>query len=300
MDSSNLVSVIVNCHNSDQFIEECINSIIAQSYRNLEIIVWDNNSHDSTASILNKLSRVDKRVKYFRGDKFVPLGTARNLALQKCCGSWIAFLDSDDLWDQNFLSDQMSALVGKEEIAFGFGYVTEFLHDSRTIPSHEKVREHIEAETSIFDKLLRGNFIYFSSLVFSREALNFLKKFRDDFVQAEDYELLLRLANKFNAIQIGHAYYRLHENNLSKRQTYELYIETLYILKLYLKHRKAKVNFSFNFAKFAIYCVKSKNHFLFFQTIRSQEYSLIYLFFGLAMVTLYRTTKFFRIIRKKL
>ncbi len=300
MDNSNLVSVVVNCHNSAHFIEECIKSIITQSYKNLEIIVWDNNSNDSTASIVHKLSKVDKRVKYFRGERFVPLGAARNLALQKCSGSWIAFLDSDDLWDRNFLSDQMITLAGKDEKVFGYGYVTEFFHDSKTIPSHETKSKPIEDAISIFEKLLKGNFVYFSSLVFSREALHFLKTFREDFVQAEDYELLLRLANRFNAIQTGHAYYRLHGDNLSKRQTAELYSETLDILKSYLKHRRAKISFAFNFANLAILCVKSKKYTFFIQTIRSKKYSLIYLFFGLGIVILYRTTKCFRLVHRKL
>jgi glycosyltransferase involved in cell wall biosynthesis len=298
LDNSKLVSVIVNCHNSEQFIEECIKSIVAQSYKNFEIIVWDNKSNDSTASIIRTLSRLDTRIKYFRGENFVPLGAARNLAIQKSLGSWIAFLDSDDLWDHNFLSDQMGALAGKEETVFGYGFVTEFIKDSKTISIHEKEKKQVEAEILIFEKLLKGNFIYFSSLVFSREALHFLKQFKEEFVQAEDYELLLRLASRFKAIQIGRAYYRLHGNNLSKRQTSELYIESLDILKSYLKHNRAKVSFAFNFAYFAIFCVKSRNYIFFFRTIRSQKYSFIYLFLGLAIITLYRITKYLRFIRK--
>ena len=300
MDNSNLVSVVVNCHNSEQFIEECIESIVLQSYKNFEIIVWDNNSNDLTASIVHELSRLDTRIKYFRGENFVPLGAARNLAIQKSSGSWIAFLDSDDLWDHNFLSDQMGALAGKEKTEFVYGYVTEFFQDSKTISSNRKENKQIEPEISVFDKLLKGNFIYFSSLVFSREALYFLNKFKEEFVQAEDYELLLRLASKFHAIQIGHAYYRIHKSNLSKRQTSELYIESLDILKSYLNHRRARLSFAFNFAKFAIFCVKSKNYVFFIRTVQSQNYSLIYLFFGLAIVAGYRTAKYSRIIRKKL
>jgi glycosyltransferase involved in cell wall biosynthesis len=296
----NLVSVVVNCHNSERFIEECIASITKQSYQNFEIIIWDNKSDDATASIVHELSTNDARIKYFRGESFVPLGAARNLAMQKCGGSWIAFLDSDDLWDHDFLFDQMSALAGKEKTSFGFGFVTEFFQDSKTIPNFGKEKKQIQTEISIFEKLLKGNFIYFSSLVFSREALNFLKNFKEEFVQAEDYELLLRLADKFDAIQTGHAYYRLHNNNLSKRQTAELYVESLDILKIYLKYRRAKISFAFNLANFAIFCVKSKNYFLFIRTIRLQRYNLGYLFSGLGIFTVYRTIKFLKVIRKKL
>jgi len=299
-ENSNLVSVIVNCHNSERFIEECVTSITNQSYQNYEVIIWDNNSDDSTESIVHKLSTLDTRIRYFRGENFVPLGAARNLAIQKCGGSWIAFLDSDDLWDHDYLSDQMGALAGKEKTTFGFGFVTEFIQDLKSIPNYGKEVEQIQIEISVFEKLLRGNFIYFSSLIFSREAFNFLTGFKEEFVQAEDYELLLRLADKFDAIQTGYVYYRLHENNLSKSQTAEMYIENLDVLKDYLTYRQAKISFAYNFAQFFIFCFKARKYGRFFRLIRSKKYSFIYLFFGLGIFMIYRGVRYLRLIRKKL
>ena len=279
-ENPNLVSVIVNCHNSEQFIEECIKSIINQSYKNFEIIIWDNKSDDSTETIVLQLSTHDTRIKYFRGESFVPLGAARNLAMQKCGGSWIAFLDSDDIWDHNYLSDQMSALAGKQKTAFGFGFVTEFVENSTTIENYGNEKKLTSNEVSIFERLLKGNFVYFSSLVFSREALGFLDGFKEDFVQAEDYELLLRLSHDFNGIQAGRVYYRLHQNNLSKSQTAEMYLENLEILTKYLKNRNAKVSFAYNLAKFTIFSLKTKRKHLFFKLLISRKNTLIYLFFG--------------------
>ena len=70
--NSALVSVVVNCHNSENFIEECLDSIINQSYQNFEVIVWDNKSQDQTESIVRRLSNLDPRIKYFKGEIFVP------------------------------------------------------------------------------------------------------------------------------------------------------------------------------------------------------------------------------------
>jgi glycosyltransferase involved in cell wall biosynthesis len=247
--NSALVSVVVNCHNSENFIEECLDSIINQSYQNFEVIVWDNKSQDQTESIVRRFSNLDSRIKYFKGEIFVPLGSARNLALSRCSGSWIAFLDSDDLWETHFVSDQITALSGKENSAFGYGFVTEFLQDSSSIKKVEHQRKKVFSEKLVFNKLLKGNFIYFSSFVISRQALNFVENFKVEYKQAEDYELLLRLASKFNAVQTGHVYYRLHANNLSKVQTSELYIESLDILKNYLVFKEAKISFSYHFYK---------------------------------------------------
>jgi glycosyltransferase involved in cell wall biosynthesis len=300
MENSNLVSIVVNCHNSEQFIKECITSIMEQSYENFEIIIWDNNSDDLTGSIVRGLSSRDARIKYFRGENFLPLGAARNRALAMCNGDWIAFLDSDDLWACDFLADQMAALAGKENSTFGFGFVTEFFQNSDDIKNFHIQKQQVQTETSIFDKLLKGNFIYFSSLVISREELKYLKNFKEEYKQAEDYELLLRLAYRFNAIQTGHVYYRIHENNMSKRQTAELYVELLSTLRNYLNYKRAKISFAFNIAKFAIFCHKSKKYALLNETISSRKYNLVYLSVGLGILFTYRIVRFMKIIGKKL
>jgi glycosyltransferase involved in cell wall biosynthesis len=282
--NSVLVSVVVNCHNSENFIEECLESIINQSYQNFEVIVWDNKSQDQTESIIRRFSNLDSRIKYFKGENFVPLGSARNFAISKCSGSWIAFLDSDDLWETHFLSDQITALSGKENSAFGFGFVTEFLQDSSSIEKVMHQNQKGGSEKFVFNKLLKGNFIYFSSFVISRQALNYVENFKVEYKQAEDYELLLRLARKFNAVQTGHVYYRLHANNLSKIQTSELYIESLEILKNYLIFKEAKISFSYNFAKLGLLQIKNKKHRNFIEFIRNRNYKFRYFFVGLGFL----------------
>jgi len=282
--NSVLVSVVVNCHNSENYIEECLESIINQSYQNFEVIVWDNKSQDQTESIIRRFSNLDSRIKYFKGENFVPLGSARNFAISKCSGSWIAFLDSDDLWETHFLSDQITALSGKENSAFGYGFVTEFLQDSSSIEKVMHQNQKGGSEKFVFNKLLKGNFIYFSSFVISRQALNYVENFKVEYKQAEDYELLLRLARKFNAVQTGHVYYRLHANNLSKIQTSELYIESLEILKNYLIFKEARISFSYNFAKLGLLQIKNKKHRNFIELIRNRNYNFRYFFVGLGFL----------------
>jgi glycosyltransferase involved in cell wall biosynthesis len=282
--NSALVSVVVNCHNSENFIEECLESIVNQSYQNLEVIVWDNKSQDHTESIARRFANLDPRIKYFKGENFVPLGSARNLALSKCRGSWIAFLDSDDLWDAHFVLDQITALSGKENSAFGYGFVTEFLQYSSSISKDEPQKQKVCSEKFIFDKLLKGNFIYFSSLVFSRQALNFVENFKDEYKQAEDYELILRLARKFKAVQTGQAYYRIHPNNMSKFQTLELYIESLDILKNYLVFKEAKIRFSYHFAKLGLTYFRNKEYVNFIEFVRRRNYRFRYFFVGLGIL----------------
>ena len=81
-----LVSVIMNCLNSEKYLREAIDSVYAQSYRNWEIVFWDNASNDSSAEIA--WSYRDGRLRYFRGETTVPLGHARNLALKHLFGQF--------------------------------------------------------------------------------------------------------------------------------------------------------------------------------------------------------------------
>ena len=106
-----LISVIVNCHNGEKYLIECINSILNQSYKNLEIIFWDNCSTDDSKKIIDRFK--DKRIKKFKSKKFVKLYNARNLAIKKSKGKYIAFLDTDDTWKNNKLFEQIKVLKKK-------------------------------------------------------------------------------------------------------------------------------------------------------------------------------------------
>jgi glycosyltransferase involved in cell wall biosynthesis len=71
-----LVSVIMNCCNGEKYLQEAIDSVLAQTYKNWEIVFWDNQSIDDTAQIAKSYD--DPRIKYHRSESFTPLGEARN------------------------------------------------------------------------------------------------------------------------------------------------------------------------------------------------------------------------------
>lgn len=110
MNGAPLVSVIVNCFNSEKTILRAVNSILSQTFTNLEIIVWDNDSADSTRDIVSSIH--DARVKLFKSNKTVSLGIARNFAVNQARGKFMAFCDSDDWWEPFKLNDQLHFLDG--------------------------------------------------------------------------------------------------------------------------------------------------------------------------------------------
>ena len=100
----NTVSVIVNYHNGEKYLENCIKSILNQNYKDFEVILWDNASTDNSKKITEKFK--DKRIKYFRHPTKENLYKARNRAIEVSSGKFIAFLDSDDWWEENYLSSR--------------------------------------------------------------------------------------------------------------------------------------------------------------------------------------------------
>ena len=111
-----LVSVIMNCHNGEVFLKESLNSLISQTYKNWELIFWDNNSTDKSETILKQYK--DQRIKYFKSDSYSKLYRARNLAVSKANGEFITFLDTDDLWNKEKLEKQIEICKRNKDVKF--------------------------------------------------------------------------------------------------------------------------------------------------------------------------------------
>ena len=110
MKASPLISIIVNCFNSQETIFRTLQSLINQTVPSFEVIVWDNCSKDATLSIVSSIE--DKRIKLFKSDKTVSRGIAGNYAINQAKGKYLAFCDSDDWWHPEKLKIQLEVLEG--------------------------------------------------------------------------------------------------------------------------------------------------------------------------------------------
>src|SRR5699024_3826925 len=102
-----LVSIIMPAYNSKKYLEEAIHSVIKQTYKNWELLIVDDCSKDNTLEILKNYSSQDHRIKYSTLEENSGPAVARNQAIDMANGSYIAFLDSDDLWFENKLEKQL-------------------------------------------------------------------------------------------------------------------------------------------------------------------------------------------------
>ncbi len=125
-----LVSIIMPSYNTAGFIAESIKSVLKQSYKNWELIIVDDCSSDNTDEVVAGFT--DERIRYFKNEKNSGAAVSRNRALREAKGKWIAFLDSDDLWDENKLRDQIAFMVAND-CCFSYTEYTEIDEASRPL-----------------------------------------------------------------------------------------------------------------------------------------------------------------------
>ena len=114
-----LVSIIMPSYNCGQYVEDTIRSVQAQTYQNWEIIFMDDCSPDDTVRRVSVLREKDPRIKLFQNKSNSGAAVSRNNALREAKGRWIAFLDSDDIWEPEKLEKQVQFM---EENGYSFSY----------------------------------------------------------------------------------------------------------------------------------------------------------------------------------
>ena len=118
-EKENKISVIVPIYNAIPFLSECIDSILSQTYQNLELILIDDGSTDSSSDVCRAFSIQDPRIKYIYQQN-AGASSARNLGLNLASGEWIAFVDADDILDKRYFEILLkNAFLNNADITFG-------------------------------------------------------------------------------------------------------------------------------------------------------------------------------------
>lgn len=132
---NNLVSIIMPSYNTGRFISETIESVLAQSYTNWELIIVDDCSKDNTDEVVNQYF-ADTRIRYIKNEINSGAAISRNRALREAKGKWIAFLDSDDLWEKDKLEKQIAFM---ENNGYHFSYTNYIEIDEESTPNGKRV-----------------------------------------------------------------------------------------------------------------------------------------------------------------
>lgn len=226
-----MVSVLINCYNSETYLKEAIDSVYAQTYPVWEIVFWDNASTDGSAEIAHSY---DGRLKYFRSERTTSLGSARNEALRQAHGEFVAFLDCDDLWHPSKLDKQVK-LFEDPSVGLVFSDVVKFNSKGET----QLIYETIPFYTGkCFRRLLEDYFLLISSVVVRKSALQDLNYWFDDrFSYVEEADLFMRLALSHNFAMVNEplASFRVHGASITSKNFELHYYEVLQMLDAYEK-----------------------------------------------------------------
>ena len=213
MSNEPLVSIIINCFNGEKYLRKCVESIISQTYKNWEIIFWDNKSSDRSAQIFK--SYKDIRLKYYLADNHSSiLYQARNYALDKASGEFIAFLDTDDWWLPTKLNKQI-ILFNDPKVGLVYGNIWRYFEKN-----NKKIilKKNNLPQGLILGNLLKNYLIRLSSMVIRKSYLNKLDyKFNNNFHIIGDFDLNVRIAAiyKVACVQQPVAFLRYHDKNES-------------------------------------------------------------------------------------
>lgn len=201
-----LVSVIMPSYNSSKYIKASIKSVLGQEYKNLELIIVDDCSKDNTVDIIKSFS--DTRIKLFVNETNQGAALSRNKALREAKGKYIAFLDSDDVWDLTKLQSQIQYMKDNN---YAFTY-TDY-----------KIQNNGEWENYIrtgpkkvnYRKIINYCYFFTSTVIYNQEIVGLIQI--KDLKKNNDYAMWLHALKKATAYRYPHclSYYIKHYNSIS-------------------------------------------------------------------------------------
>ena len=211
-----LVSVVMNCRNSAEFLADAIASVYAQSMDQWEIVFFDNQSTDESPAIAHSF---DGRLRYFRSHAPLSLGAARNRALAKARGDYVAFLDCDDLWHPEKLGLQVEAFQsrGRRAIGLVFTDTVRINSEGEALMSFAHERS-TPADGDMFAALLEDCFMALSSCMVPRELVSSLGGIDERLSFVEEWDLWLRIARDYDVRRVPGELtsVRFHDGNTSR------------------------------------------------------------------------------------
>jgi glycosyltransferase involved in cell wall biosynthesis len=214
-----LVSVIIPAFNAGEFISETLNSVIAQAYVNLEIIVVDDGSTDDTAAIVNSFVLKDSRISMLRQNNS-GVAAARNAGIHRCSGHFIAPLDADDICFPNRIAEQVLAMqAAGTETGVIYSWSVSIDGDSNLTGQVNACRYECDVAAEMLFSNIVGNA---SASLIRKECIDRVGEYDTLFYErdaqgCEDRDLYLRVAEQyqFSVVRQIHVGYRTSAQAMS-------------------------------------------------------------------------------------
>ena len=293
----NKISIIVNCFNGEKFLQNCLDSINNQTYKNYEVIFWDNKSEDNSKKIF--LSYNNFRFRYFLSKQFTNLSEARNQALKLATGDFITFIDVDDMWLETKLEKQLLFL---QKNNYDVSYSNYFIKDENNKNNGKLSRYlNILPKKNFIENLLNNYFISISTVMFCKNKIhNFF--FNNKYHLIGDYDFIMRCSTsyKIGGISEPLSIIRFHQTNETSKYFLKNIFETKVWYNLnkdnfstYKNYKNIKSNFRYNLLKYFIINNKYKKPLKFFFYINLlKKIKIIFLFLKKFYVNIFQLNNF--------
>ena len=175
----------MNCRNSEAYLYQAIESVYKQTFKNWEIILYDNDSIDNTEKIAKSFC---SKLKYHKSPFYRNLYDARNQALSFCSGEIITFLDSDDIWNKKKLETQIMFMKNKNILASHTSY--------QIVDLNGRIISVRHARNLTYEDLLKSCDIGLSTVVLNKKIIKNDRKLFPNLVTKEDFVLWLKISKK--------------------------------------------------------------------------------------------------------
>ena len=239
-DQSSKVSVIIPAYNVEQYIDECLNSVLNQTYKNLEIIIVDDYSTDNTYNILKNYAKKDNRIKLYRMKKNGGVSRARNEGLKHITGNYLYWIDSDDWIDLNYI-ETMVGIAEKTGVDIVVNKNTFICYTNKNNKLKCKKYNLINKNNiNGYDSLNgKNSFVIFPFLWNNLIRVSFLKQVKPYFPEdtwGEDAFFMMQLLSNTENTYILYGdryYYRRRPNSLATSREWHIEITQPKMYKLF-------------------------------------------------------------------
>ncbi|MBW4440880.1 MAG: glycosyltransferase [Plectolyngbya sp. WJT66-NPBG17] len=238
MGSSPLVSVVIAAYNAEAFISDTLKSILAQTYRDFEVIVIDDGSVDRTAEIVRSYAENDDRIRLIQQENS-GVSASRNLAIQHSSGEYIAPIDADDIWYSERLEKHVRCLEAADS-SIGLVYSwSMYLNDVGDIKGYSPFGKLGAVEGNVLAVLVFYNFLdNASTTMFRRSCIDTVGNYNTELKTCEDWDLYLRISEHYRFAIVPEYLigYRQYSGSMSTKCTTMAHFYELIMSRIYQRH----------------------------------------------------------------
>lgn len=229
--NKDLISIIVPVYNVEKYLDKCIESIVNQTYKNIELILVDDGSPDNCPKMCDEWSQKDNRVKVIHKENG-GLSSARNFGLEASTGEFVCFIDSDDWIDYNAI-EELTKIIDDSTDFVSFGMLLEF--DTETAQLVYADKKHTYFQKELFENFLNDNSVagYACNKLFRKEIIG-EERFDESLLSCEDIDFCTRIATICNkVIHTDAKFYHYRQRNDSMTGEYKYNVRKLSVLTAY-------------------------------------------------------------------